>query len=147
MNFDVLSASFEADNMDFHCNEDICGSGFLAFLVPDCPFGVKLEKACFIHDYRFGTGKDSADWRKANVEFWDNAYKLCIAQGKTEEFATILADAYYNGVSSPIGRLIFDTELAARNRLPGVTDGYSAGYELAQVGAMKPMPMPGLREG
>ncbi len=146
INFDVLSPAFNADNPDFDCQGDICGSGRLAWLVPDIPFGVDLRRACGVHDHRFETGTCIADWRKANVEFWDNVQKLCVAQGKSDEFAITLADFYYAGVSSPIGLLIFEAELCARQSGAQRVDGsYSAGWEIAQLGQQGPLQMPGLR--
>lgn len=145
INFDVLSPKFNAENPDFDCQGDICGAGRLAWLVPDAPFGVDLRRACCIHDNRFDTATCLADWRLANVELRANVYKLATAQGKSAEFATVLADLYYAGVSSAIGLIIFEAELLARTLGIAKTEGsYSTDYQLSQLGQMQPMPMPGL---
>lgn len=114
MNCDVLSPTFAADNPDFDPAADILGTGRLAFLVPDAPFGINLQPAGYIHDHRWDAATTLEDYHRSNNEFYDNVFALAEKQGLDYAEATVLAEFYFQGVNSRLAEMIFRSELKKR---------------------------------
>lgn len=114
MNPDVLSLTFTSDNPDFDPTQDILGTGRLAFLVPDAPFGIDLTRAGYVHDQRWDAATKIDDFHASNHEFRHNVFVLARFQGHNAEICAALSDVYYAGVTNLIARMVFKSELRAR---------------------------------
>ena len=122
MNLDPFSSSFEHDNYPyFDPLNDQCGSGRLAWMVPDRPAGVDLRRICYVHDADWNAAIKARSWRmahEANLRFYQRIVHQAIVQGLTETAAHIWGQLYYRGVESLAARLHF-WRLALKHKIAG----------------------------
>jgi hypothetical protein len=110
VNRDVLSDSFERDNPEYDPKRDYCSCS------PDYIGGVKISKACYLHDCDYSEGKTWLEKIRADNALFRNIYKLLAAKAIGQPWhkrliikakAVGVASVYRMGVATPLSDYMY----------------------------------------
>ena len=110
VNRDVLSDSFDKDNPEYDPERDYCSCS------PDYIDGVKISKACYLHDCDYSAGRTLLEKFRADNDLFRNVFRILAheAEGKPlwqrtkiRAKAALVASVYRAGVATLLSKYFF----------------------------------------